>query len=115
MRLHAALFLCLLTAGCGAGSLVSHEEGEVQSALRYDEVDCARLAAQRDALARRHGLPRDARPVFTQVPSGLGAVAPDLRPAAERAAGEAAGAINAMNRSLARRRCPGAPAPGGPQ
>ncbi|CAM5544711.1 hypothetical protein ATER59S_04390 [Aquamicrobium terrae] len=112
MRMCAAFALCLLAAGCGANSLASDEDREVQSSLQYDKVDCARLAAQRDALAQRYGLARNAKPTFTNLPTGFGVVTPDLRPAAERDAQDAAGAIDAMNRSLTRRRCPGAPKPG---
>ncbi|HMM63526.1 MAG TPA: hypothetical protein PKD01_05325 [Mesorhizobium sp.] len=111
MRICATLALCVLAAGCGANSLASREDREVQSSLQYDGVDCARLAAQRDALAQRHGLSRNAKPAFSDVPTGFGVVTPDLRSAPRRDTEDAAGAIDAMNRSLARRRCPG-PAPG---
>ncbi len=107
----AALLLCLLVAGCGANSLAAREDSDVQSSLQYDKVACASLLSQRNALAQRNNLPLDAKPTFTNVPTGFGTVVPDIRSSSQRAAQKAAGEIDAMNRSMTRRQCAGAPKP----
>lgn len=109
MRNRAMLLSCLLLSGCGANSLVSKEDSAVHSSLQYDKVACGSLLAERDALVKRYHLPVDAKPVFTDVPTGLGAVLPDIRSARQREAQDAAGRVDAMNRSMARRQCAGAP------
>lgn len=105
----AALLLCLLVAGCGANSLAAGEDSDVQSSLQYDKVACGPLLSQRNALARRYGLPQDAKPVFSDLPTGFGTVVPDIRSTQQRDKQAAAGEIDAMNRSLTRRQCTGAP------
>ncbi|WP_315918525.1 hypothetical protein [Mesorhizobium sp. SP-1A] len=106
----AALLLCLLAlGGCGANSLASAEDSDVQSSLQYDKMACGPLLSQRNALAQRYGLPQEAKPAFSNVPAGFGTVVPDIRSAAERDKQKAAGEIDAMNRSLMRRQCAGAP------
>lgn len=107
-----AAFLCALLAGCGAGSIASNEDANVSSSLQYDSVACNLLLAKRDALAARHGLSQEARPVFSGTPTGLGTVMPDMRSANKREAEQAAGRIDAMNRSLIRRKCVPKPADG---
>lgn len=97
--------LCGLLGGCGAGSMAASEDANVASSLQYDGVACRQLIAERDALAARYGLPQDARPAFAAAPAGFGTVIPDARSADRRAADQAAGQVDAMNRSLIRRRC----------
>jgi hypothetical protein len=97
--------LCGLLAGCGAGSMATSEDANVASSLQYDGVACRQLIAERNELATRHGLSRDARPVFATAPAGFGTVIPDTRSADRRATDQAAGQVDAMNRSLVRRGC----------
>lgn len=99
-----ATLLSLAVTGC-ANSLVADQDRNVASALPYDSVDCRTLVAQRDGLARRYGLPTDARPVFATPPMGLGPITPDIRSDRRRRIERASGEIDAMNRSLARRKC----------
>jgi hypothetical protein len=99
-----ASILCLAVTGC-ANSLVADQDRNVASALPYDSVDCAALLAERDQLAQRYGLPTDAKPVFAKSALGLGPIMPDIRSDRRRQAEKARGQIDAMNRSLTRRRC----------
>jgi hypothetical protein len=101
--------LCIALAGCGAGSMAGAEDANVTSSLQYDSVACKSLLAERNALAARYGLPQDAKPVFSNAPTGFGTVLPDMRSADKREADRASGKIDAMNRSLIRRKCIEAP------
>lgn len=103
----AASVLCLTVSGC-ANSLVADQDRNVASALPYDSVDCATLATDRDKLARRHSLSLNAKPVFSESAMGLGPITPDTRSQRRRDIEKASGEINAMNRSLSRRKCPSA-------
>jgi hypothetical protein len=107
-----AALLCALLAGCATGTIASGEDANVASSLQYDSVACKPLLAERNALAARYGLPQDARPVFSGTPTGLGTVLPDMRSETRREADQAAGRIDAMNRSLIRRKCIEKPATG---
>jgi hypothetical protein len=100
----AASVLCLTVSGC-ANSLVADQDRNVASSLPYDSVECATLLAERDQLARRYNLPTDAKPVFAKSPMGLGPITPDVRSERRREIETASGQIDAMNRSLARRKC----------
>jgi hypothetical protein len=104
--------LCVALAGCGAGSMAASEDANVTSSLQYDSVACKQLVAERNGLAARYGLAQDAKPVFSTAPTGFGAVLPDMRSADKRDADQAAGRIDAMNRSLIRRKCIEAPKAG---
>jgi len=106
------MVLCIALAGCGAGSISASEDANVASSLQYDSVACKPLISQRNALAARYGLPQDAKPVFSSSPTGFGTVIPDTRSAARREADQASGKIDAMNRSLIRRKCIEAPKAG---
>lgn len=103
----AASVLCLTVSGC-ANSLVADQDRNVASALPYDSVDCATLLAERDQLAQRYNLSINAKPVFARSAMGLGPVTPDIRSNRRRDVEKASGEINAMNRSLSRRKCDGA-------
>lgn len=105
------LAVCLMVAGC-ANSLATNQDRNVQSSLQFDSVPCNRLLAQRNRLMRLHQLPRDAKPVFSNPPAGLGVLLPDIRSRHERDAEKASGEIDAMNRSLVRRQCVKAPKSG---
>jgi hypothetical protein len=101
LKLVALLFL----AGCT--SALDTEE----SSIKYDNVDCAALTAQRDAIARQYPVlpPEEGERI------AMGAFAP-LRDAFEAGSSDAdakvaRGRIRAMNDSLWRRRCPGATEP----
>ncbi len=102
-----------MLAGCG-NSLTERQDQAVASALPYDSVPCETLFMHRDALAAQYGLPRDAKPVFVQQPYGTGPLTPDIRSEHRRKAETARGEIDAMNRSLTRRKCE-APAPAAAQ
>lgn len=104
--------LCIALAGCGAGSMAAGEDANVTSSLQYDSVACKSLLGQRDALAARYGLSQGAKPVFSTAPTGLGPVLPDARSTHQREADQASGRIDAMNRSLIRRKCIEAPKAG---
>jgi hypothetical protein len=97
--------LCLALAGCGTASIAGSEDANVASSLQFDGVACKQLVAERNALAARYGLPQDAKPVFSSAPTGFGTVLPDTRSAHKRDADRASGRIDAMNRSLIRRKC----------
>ncbi|MFC3208230.1 hypothetical protein [Aquamicrobium soli] len=89
--------------GCGANSLIAHEEATVIVSTLYDDVDCRQLLAERNGLASQENLPRDARVTFSPVSLGLGILIPDYRTEAQRRQDTARGKIMAMNDSLARR------------
>lgn len=99
------LVLCTALAGCASGSMASSEDANVTSSLQYDTVPCKQLVAERNGLAARRGLPQDAKTVFSALPTGFGTVIPDMRGAKRREAEQASGKIDAMNRSLVRRKC----------
>jgi len=110
--MHASLRflpLCLLLAGCGSDSLVGHQERNIMSSLPYDSVSCEALLAKRQSLMRRYGLGENAKPVVGETPLGLGPVVPDMRSTEQRAVEHARGEIDAMNRSMVRRKCIPAP------
>jgi len=97
--------LCLSLAGCASGSIAAGEDANVTSSLQYDTVPCKQLVSERDALAARYGLSQDAKTAFSAPPAGFGTVLPDMRGAQKREADQASGKIDAMNRSLVRRKC----------
>lgn len=100
---------CIIVAGCG-NSIVERQDEVVASALPYDSVPCDTLFMHRDALAAQYGLPLDAKPVFVSQVYGVGPLTPDVRSEHRRKAEAARGEIDAMNRSMTRRKCD-APAP----
>ena len=97
--------LCLLAASCADSSLATRQDENVLSSLPFDTVPCARLVQQRDALAARYDLGKDAKPVFTEPPAGFGPLMPDMRSKHRREVERASGEIAAMNRSIVRRQC----------
>lgn len=105
------LAISLIIAGCAEGSLVDRQDENVISSLQFDKVPCKQLLARRNGLSQRFNLPKDAKPTFTEVPTGTGPLLPDIRPQRQRDAEKAAGEIDAMNRSLIRRQCIPEPKP----
>jgi len=99
------LALCVSLAGCASGSMASGEDANVASSLQYDTVPCKQLIADRNGLAARYGLSQDAKTAFSAPPAGFGTVLPDMRGAKKREADQASGKVDAMNRSLLRRKC----------
>lgn len=104
-RSSAFLFLLLLAGCAGDASLVSRQDAAVQTSLQYDKVECKKLISQRNAVASANGVATDAKPVFAETPLGLGPVLPDIRSTKKQSADQAAGQVDAMNRSLIRRQC----------
>lgn len=101
--------VCAALSGCAAGTISAGEDANVSSSLQYDTVACKQLIGERDALAARYGLSQQTKPAFTSSPTGFGTVLPDMRSGNKRDADQAAGRIDAMNRSLVRRKCIAAP------
>lgn len=97
---------CLAMAGCvGGTSMAERQDEDVQSSLQYDSVPCDQLIAQRNALAEQNNLPTTAKTTFSNPAMGFGPFTPDIRSKARRDADQAAGQIDAMNRSIERRDC----------
>jgi hypothetical protein len=109
---YCLLVLCVALAGCASGSMASGEDANVTSSLQYDTVPCRQLIAERNGLAARYGLPQDAKTAFAAPPAGFGTLLPDMRGAKKREADQASGRIDAMNRSLVRRKCIAGPKAG---
>ncbi|QDC02590.1 hypothetical protein [Mesorhizobium sp. 8] len=97
--------LCLFLASCGSDSLVGHQERNIMSSLPYDSTPCNTLLAKRQSLMSRYYLDENAKPVVSATPLGLGPVVPDTRSKAQQAVEQARGEIDAMNRSMVRRKC----------
>lgn len=104
-----AIIATAFAVACTActNSVAVRKEQEIVASTSYDQTPCTALARQRDALAARHGLPRDAKraPQEESNTTGFGIFIPDIRSEAEREKAQAASAIGAMNRSMERRRC----------
>jgi hypothetical protein len=107
MRIPLALAATLAACTACQNSIAVRQDEEIVASTRYDDVECAALAAERDALAARYGL----APTLTREPlpesatPGFGIFIPDARSEDERAKAKAIGEISAMNRSMERRRC----------
>ena len=105
-NLIAGIVVLMACAAC-QNSVAVQRDAEIVASTRYDDVECSALAAQRNALAARHGL----APTVTREPlpesstPGFGILIPDSRSDAERAKAQAIGEISAMNRSMERRDC----------
>lgn len=96
-----AALLCL--GGCGVNSLVAGQEATVLVSIVYDDVPCARLLAERNALAREVGVANNTTVTFSTLSTGLAMFVPDFRSEKSRQRDSAVGKIMAMNDSLARR------------
>lgn len=103
-----ALMAALMLSGCGNFS--QSLDSEIVSSMKYDGVDCKTLIADRKALAARYDIPAKGgktkpgqRPAYL-VP-GFGTMLPDVRGKQEKERRQALGELDAMDRSLERRRC----------
>lgn len=108
-RIFTALLAATAVASGCTNSVTVQREAEVYSSLHFDDIACADLVRQRNALAARHGLARDverAPQTETSMP-GIGIIVPDVRSEAEREKARAIGEITAMNKSMTRRQCAG--------
>ena len=105
-RTASLLFLGILCSACQTSMSAAIDE-EVVSSIRYDDIDCADLARQRDQLAASHGLPKNVerQPRGQAVAPGFGVFVPDMRSPQGRARAKAVGEITAMNQSMERREC----------
>jgi hypothetical protein len=114
--------MAALVAPLGAcADMVGNTNSEVVSSIRFDSTPCKQLVTQRNALVARYGSPvalpegqkPGERPYLKHEPLGL-FVAPDFRSRNELQTRKALGRIDAMNHSIERRQCEGAPAKGKP-
>ena len=103
------LVIATVLSACTAcqNSVAVQREAEIVSSTRYDDIACDQLAAQRDALAARHGVAStvERQPQTESSTPGFGIFIPDTRGETQRAQARAIGEISAMNRSMERRRC----------
>ncbi len=109
----SAAALVSLTA---CADMVGNTNREVVSSTQFDNIPCKELISQRNTLVARYGSP-DAlpegkkpgeRPYLKHEPLGA-FLAPDFRSKDQLEARKALGRIDAMNHSLQRRQCEGAP------
>jgi hypothetical protein len=111
--------LAAFLAGCA--DMAGNTNAEVVSSTRFDTTPCRQLISQRNALVAQYGSPNalpegqkpGERPYLKHEPLGL-FVAPDFRGRNELETRKALGRIDAMNHSIERRQCEGAPAKGKP-
>jgi hypothetical protein len=113
----------LLAAGVAAlvslsacADMAGNTNREVVNSMQFDDVPCKELISQRNQLVARYGSP-DAlpegqkpgeRPYLKHEPLGV-FLAPDFRSKNQLEARKALGRIDAMNHSIERRQCEGAP------
>ena len=109
-------FAALAASLGGCADMVGNTNAEVVSSTRFDTTPCKQLISQRNALVAQYGSP-DAlpegqkpgeRPYLKHEPLGL-FIAPDFRSKNELETRKALGRIDAMNHSIERRQCEGAP------
>ena len=109
VSLPALLLAGLSVAACS--SLPAAINDEVVRSTLYDDVPCAQLKAQRDALVGQYGDPAtepgERQPGEPTTPTGFSVVIPDLRSAETKERGLARGQVVAMASSLKRRQCAG--------
>lgn len=109
----SAAALVSLTA---CADMVGNTNREVVSSTQFDNIPCKELISRRNTLVARYGSP-DAlpegkkpgeRPYLKHEPLGA-FLAPDFRSKDQIETRRALGRIDAMNHSLQRRQCEGAP------
>lgn len=99
------IVLSVLLAGC-AGGIQSQLDNEKISSLRYDNVACPALVAQRNqAMAEISRLTNGQGYQDPNVVTGFGPFLPDYRTANQKQAGALQGQVDSMSRSIARREC----------
>ncbi len=116
-RIAALAFLAALIVPLGACvDMAGNTNAEVVNSTQFDNTPCKQLVSQRNALVAQYGSP-DAlpegqklgeRPYLKHEPLGM-FVAPDFRSRKELDTRKALGRIDAMNHSIERRQCEGAP------
>jgi hypothetical protein len=111
-----AAVAALATSLAACADMVGNTNREVVNSIQFDNVPCKELISQRNALVARYGSP-DAlpegqkpgeRPYLKHEPLGM-FLAPDFRGKEQLDTRRALGRIDAMNHSLLRRQCEGAP------
>jgi hypothetical protein len=112
--------LCVLAALAaplgGCADMVGNTNREVVNSIQFDNVPCKELISQRNALLARYGSPDTLpegqkpgeRPYLKHEPLGM-FLAPDFRSKDQLETRKALGRIDAMNHSIERRQCEGAP------
>jgi hypothetical protein len=116
-RIAALAVLAALTVSLAAcADMPGNTNAEVVSSIQFDKVPCRELVSQRNALVAQYGSP-DAlpegrkpgeRPYLKHEPLGM-FIAPDFRDRKQLDTRRALGRIDAMNHSIERRQCEGAP------
>lgn len=115
--LAAFMTIAVLLSACA--DMAGNTNSEVVSSIQFDKVPCKKLISQRNALVARYGSPETLpegqkpgeRPYLKQEPLGM-FVAPDFRSTSQLETRKALGRVDAMDHSLQRRQCEGAPAKG---
>jgi len=105
-----------LVSLAACADMVGNTNREVVNSMQFDDVPCKELVSQRNQLVARYGSP-DAlpeghkpgeRPYLKHEPLGV-FLAPDFRGKDQLEARKGLGRIDAMNHSIERRQCEGAP------
>jgi hypothetical protein len=116
-RIAALAVLMALAAPLAAcADMVGNTNREVVNSIQFDNVPCKELISQRNALLARYGSPDTLpegqkpgeRPYLKHEPLGM-FLAPDFRSKDQLETRKALGRIDAMNHSIERRQCEGAP------
>ena len=116
-RIAALAILMALAAPLAAcADMVGNTNREVVNSIQFDNVPCKELISQRNALLARYGSPDTLpegqkpgeRPYLKHEPLGM-FLAPDFRSKDQLETRKALGRIDAMNHSIERRQCEGAP------
>jgi hypothetical protein len=114
VMLAASVAALVSLASCA--DMVGNTNREVVSSTQFDNVPCKELISQRNTLVARYGSPDTLpegqkpgeRPYLKHEPLGA-FLAPDFRSKNKLETRKALGRIDAMNHSLQRRQCEGAP------
>jgi hypothetical protein len=116
-RIAALAILMALAAPLAAcADMVGNTNREVVNSIQFDNVPCKELISQRNALLAHYGSPDTLpegqkpgeRPYLKHEPLGM-FLAPDFRSKDQLETRKALGRIDAMNHSIERRQCEGAP------
>ncbi|MBB3143998.1 MULTISPECIES: hypothetical protein [Phyllobacterium] len=100
------IILSALLSGCAG--IQSQLDNEKISSLRYDNVACPALVAQRNqAVAEISRLTNGRGYQDPNVVTGFGPFLPDYRTANQKQAGALQGQADSMTRSIDRRKCTG--------
>jgi hypothetical protein len=103
-RYLSVIVFTLLLSGCG--NIQGQLDNEKISSLRYDNVDCSALVAQRNqAAAEVSRLTGGQGYQDPNVVTGFGPFLPDYRTENQKKAGSLQGQADSMTRSIERRKC----------